>query len=213
LRSSGSGPDGPASAETSPRSYDVAVEHLRSLQDSLRYWYQTADTKAQVVLTINGLFLTVLAGSILTRRDDVARTVTVFGPETWVLLAGTAAGFVASIFCAVMCLAPRGVQPQRERRDFDRYGVEPNQVDTYKPEVTVFFALVAQLQPEQFAKRMRSIDKQFVVNALASDTVVWSREILHKHRWVERAFIFTAITLGFFMCVAASYVIRISLAG
>jgi hypothetical protein len=99
-----------------------------------------------------------------------------------------------------------------EREVLRRYGVKPDQANTYAPEVTVFFAFLAELKPNRFAERMLSIDQQFVVKALASDHIAWSRQILHKHRWVDRAFIFTGITLGFFICVAVSYMIRVGLA-
>src|SRR4029434_1242240 len=82
----------PGGGRASPPDPAVAVEYLRKLEDSLRSWYQAADTKAQVALTLNGVFLGFVAGSILTNRGDVARTVTDFGPETWGLLAAMAAG-------------------------------------------------------------------------------------------------------------------------
>jgi hypothetical protein len=205
--------ESPAHGEQpSPPSAETAVAYLRELEESLRYWYSAAETKAQVVLTLNGVFLAFLTGSILTNRDKVTPTVAVFGPETWVFLAGMAAGLAGSIFCAVACLMARGVWPRKVRKDLRDYGVDPDRSDTYKPEVTVFFAHLAQLQPTRFAEQMRAIDLPYVAKALASDHIGWSVYIWRKHRLVNGAFILTGITLGFFLCVGASYLTRLGLA-
>jgi hypothetical protein len=201
--------DEPPSPSKSP---ETSVAYLRELEESLRYWYSAAETKAQVVLTLNGIFLAFLTGSMLTNRDKVTPTVAIFGPETWVFLAGMAAGLAGSILCAVACLMARGVWPRKVRKDLRDYRVDPDLADTYKPEVTVFFSHLAQLQPKHFVEQMRAIGPQFVVQALASDHIGWSKYILTKHRLVNGAFILTGIALGFFLCVGVSYLIRVGLA-
>jgi hypothetical protein len=65
--------------EASSPDYGSAVEYLRDLESGLRYWYQAAEIKAQVVLAISGALVAVLGGSLLGNRDDVARTVAVLG--------------------------------------------------------------------------------------------------------------------------------------
>ena len=80
------------SGPPSPPSDGTPVEYLWKLEESLRYWYSAAETKAQVVVTLNGVFLAFVTGSILTNSDKAALTLTVFGPETWMFLAGMAAG-------------------------------------------------------------------------------------------------------------------------
>lgn len=65
--------NGLSSGVASPSDSD-AVDYLRKLDESLRYWYSAADTKAQVALTLNGVFLAFLTGSVLTSGDKVAKT-------------------------------------------------------------------------------------------------------------------------------------------
>jgi hypothetical protein len=148
----------------------------------------------------------------LTNRDEMAKTVTVFGPETWVFLAGMAVGVVGSIFCTVACLMARGVWPNRIRKALVDHMVDPSRGDTYMPEVALAFAHLAELKPELFAKQMRGIGPQFVVQALATDHIAWSRNIRTKHRLVNWAFILTGFALGFFLCTWVSYLIRVALA-
>jgi hypothetical protein len=194
-----------------PHRSEAGAEYLRKLEESLRYWYSAAETKAQVVLTLNGVFLAFLTGSVLTSGDKAAKTVTVFGPETWAFVAGLAAGIAGAIFCAIRCLVARGCRSKDINKTFAQYEVDPEQGDTYIPEVSVFFAYLAQLRPEHFVKQMRAIGPQFVVQALATDNILWSKSILAKHRWVNLAFSLTGIALGFFLCVGVSYLIRVSL--
>jgi hypothetical protein len=190
---------------------ETAVEYLRKLEESLRYWYSAAEMKAQVALTRNGVFLAFLTGSVLTSGDKAATTVAVFGPETWAFVAGLAAGIAGAIFAAVRCLVARGCRSKDINKTFAHYDVDPERGDTYSPEVSVFFAYLAELRPEHFVKQMRAIGPQFVVQALATDHVLWSRYILAKHRWVNLAFSLTGVALGFFLCVGVSYLIRVSL--
>jgi hypothetical protein len=198
--------------DASSPDYGTAVEYLRDLESRLRYWYQAAETKAQVVLAINGAFLAFLGGSLLTNQDDVTRTVTAFGPETWVFLAGMAASFTLSIYCAVACLVTQTLRRNYAQQTFAERGVDPSQADTYAPEVTTFFMYLARLQAEPFTKRMQTVDPEFVFQALASTPVYFSRFVLRKHLWVDRAFIATGVTLGFFVCLGLSYVVRVVVA-
>jgi len=85
------------------------------------------------------------------------------------------------------------------------------QTGGYKPVQTVFFADLAGLEPDRFAQQMQSIKPQFVVEALARDHIEWSTYILKKHRWVNRAFVLTAVAFGFLLLVGVSYLIRLSL--
>lgn len=192
--------------------YEAALAYLRDLESGLRYWYQAAEIKAQVVLAINGALLAFLSGALLSNRDDVARTVAVFGPETWLFLAGMTVGFALSIACAVICLVARGLRRKRVQEAFARYRVDPTQAATYAPEATAFFLHLAALQPERFAERMRTVDPPFALRALSSNPVLFARNILRKHRWVNAAFICTGVGLGLFLCLAVSYLIRVVVA-
>ena len=123
-----------------------------------------------------------------------------------------AAGVAGAIFCAIWCLMARGCRSKEIDKTFADYAVDPDRGDTYRPEITVFFANLARLRPEHFVEQMRAIGPQFVVQALATDHIDWSRKILDKHRLVNAAFSLTGVALGFFLCVGVSYLIRMALA-
>jgi hypothetical protein len=62
------------------------VEYLRRVYASTREWYTADETKAQLLLAVNGAFVTVLFGVLFSRSDDVRARADYFGLDTWILL-------------------------------------------------------------------------------------------------------------------------------
>jgi|GEM_PF-1652643 len=193
-------------------SEQAAVDYLRGVAADLRYWYRSAEGKAQLVLTVNGLFLTFLTTSVLASRSEITQTTAVFGAETWVFLAGMSLCLALSILSAVTCLASRGLGRAEFRALLEHHRLDPDRPETYSPELTSFFYPLTALKASQLAERMLTADHDFIVRALASEIVAFSPHILAKHRWVNRAFILTGLTLGFFLCTGVSYLLRTHLA-
>ena len=74
--------------ETSPSSQEVewSLEYARRLYDRVLAWYESAERKAQLILTLDGLFLSFLTSSLLSKPADLRPVVERFGAETWVFL-------------------------------------------------------------------------------------------------------------------------------
>lgn len=195
--------------EPDPPDRQAMIEHLRELRATQQHWYRTAETKAQLVLTVDGLFLTFLTTSVITKRDDVVRTTATFGPETWLFLAGMALALALSIYSSVICLASRGMRRKHLRDVLEHHHVDPGKAHTYPPEVTMFFYYLGSLPAGQYAERMLTAGPEFIIRALANDIISSSGPIIAKHRWINRAFTLTGITLGFFLFTGVSYVLRI----
>lgn len=202
----------PAMTERQPPDQQAALEYLRGVGADLRYWYQSAEVKAQLVLTVNGIFLTFLTTSVLARGNAVAQETAAFGVETWVFLAGMSLCLALAILSAVMCLASRGLGRKKFRKLLERHGLDPEKAETYAPELTAFFYPITRLKANYLAERMLTADQDFIVRALASTIISISPYILAKHRWVNRAFILTGLTLGFFLCTGISYLLRVRMA-
>jgi hypothetical protein len=190
----------------------AALEYLRGVGADQRYWYQSAETKAQLVLTVDGIFLTFLTASVLASRSDAAQATAVFGPETWAFLAAMSLCLALAILSAVTCVASRGLGRKEFRELLEHHGLDPEKAETYAPELTAFFYPLSVLKADRLAERMLTADQDFMVRALASVIVGISPNILAKHRWVNRAFILTGLTLGFFLCTGISYLLRVHLA-
>lgn len=186
----------------------ITREHLRDLGADLRYWYNSAETKAQLVLTVNGLFTTFLTTTVLGSPSTAIRTTSVFGPETWTFLAAMASCQVLAILSAVTCLRSRGLSRRKLEQQFVRHGVDPDQPNTYAPELSAFFLYISTLNPAHYATWVSQANQDFITRALASEIADFSPYVLKKHRWINRAFLLTGLSLALFLATGASYLIR-----
>jgi hypothetical protein len=164
------------------------------------------------VLTVNGAFLTFLTTGLLASRSTAAQATAAFGPETWIFLAAMSVCLALGILSAVACLASRGLRPGQHRKKLQRYRIDSSNPGSHPPEVAAFFYDLTALEPRAYASQIMTADQNYLLTALASDAVNFAPYVLAKHRWVNRAFIFTGLTLGFFLATGASYLIRIHLA-
>jgi hypothetical protein len=214
FRTAGIQEDGmPVAGGVRPSGDDEALrEYLRDLQADLRYWYTSAEAKAQVVLTANGAFVTFLTAAALGTRASVVRATAVFGPETWSFLALMSLCLALAILSAVTCVASRGVSRRALQESLGRYAVDPDRAGTYPPELAAFFGHLSGLKAGPLTERLRTAGPDFTIAALASDIIALAPNIVAKHRWVNRAFVLTGMTLGFFLCTGISYLIRVHLA-
>jgi hypothetical protein len=76
---------------TTAQAGEPALEYTRRLYANVLAWYESADRKAQLMLTANGGFLIVLTSLSLSRTDTFQQTLRVFGPETWLFFGLAAA--------------------------------------------------------------------------------------------------------------------------
>lgn len=190
----------------SPPSSSLALDHARRLFDNCTDWYKSADSKAQVLLTLDGAFLAFLTGSVFGKPGDAVQVVHKFGVDTWILLAVMCAAMTVSIFSAIRCLWSR-TYPERELKE--RIAKAAPDKDGYPPQVMWFFQFIHALDSEIFTKRLLNTDEQFAIKVLASQIVELSRTVLEKHSWINRGFASAAISLIAFMGVLVSYVVRL----
>ena len=83
------------------------LEYTRRLYDNVLDWYKNADTKAQVVLAINGGFITFVGSSVFKQAKEVKSLFDSFDCVTWIILALMIASLIGSIGTAIYCLWSR----------------------------------------------------------------------------------------------------------
>jgi Pycsar effector protein len=188
---------------------DSAVEFIRGVYGDALEWYKLAETKAQVILAIDTIFVSLLFGVVVSERVDLQATVSQFGYETWIFLTLTVCSLLLSIICVVACLISR-FSAREQRRAFRRLGVLADELDTYGPEVMWFFGLVSALDRELFAARIQTVDASFQVRALAHQAHLLSRNVTRKHRWVNRGFLLVMMALISLLSTGISLIIRAS---
>src|SRR5688572_23664204 len=115
------GPIGMADLNTNAHDIQQSrLDYVRRVYSNVLDWYKSADTKAQVILTVNGLVITFLTSSILTAPETVQATFDSFGVETWVFLFAFTFGAVAALICAVLCLYSRLLSAKNLAQIFDQ---------------------------------------------------------------------------------------------
>jgi hypothetical protein len=192
-----------------PNEKSPALEYSRRVFDGVLDWYKNADSKAQVILTIDGAFLAFLTSSIFMEQNNLSKILCRFGLETWLLLALMCATLAGSILSAIFCLWSRVYGRDTLDDILSRGGLEVNKPETYKPQFMFFFQFLSRLQPEQMAEKLYAVNEKYEIEALAYQTKNLSENVMNKHHWVNRGFVLAALSLLLFLGGGVSYVVRI----
>jgi hypothetical protein len=173
-------------------------------------WYESAERKAQLILTLDGIFVSFLTASLLSKPGDVRPIFERFGVETWFFFSSMLASLVLSILSAVLCLVSRLYSRRRLGAEYRRHNVNLREPATYKPEIMWFFQHVAGLRPEAVGRRLAEADEEFEREALATQIVPLARNVVAKHRLANLGFMFAGVVLVSFLGTGVSYVIRVA---
>jgi hypothetical protein len=181
-------------------------EHAQAMYDRVIGWYESAERKAQLILTLDGIFLSFLSASAFQKAGDLRETTDSFGPETWALLALMAIALLGSIVSAVTALFSRMYSDAEMEGYLERRGVQRDRPESYRPSVTWFFQDLAQLDPQALSATLLRADAGYAVSVLAENVVALARNVVKKHRFVNWGFILAGATLVFFLAALVSYV-------
>ena len=195
---------------------DEALEYARRLYSSVRDWYETADRKAQLVLTLDGVFVTFVSTSLAAKATELSQTVSTFGPETWVLLGAALASLVLSLFSCLVCLVSRHTEANTsflhllfQDLTADPNPPEPGQLDT-GPENLWYYELILKIGKSQFLEAAGGATSHLETKVLLRQVWRLGGIVRGKYIWVNRAFSFTALTLVFSAFAATSYIVRLA---
>src|SRR6185295_15124320 len=92
------------------------LAYARRVFDNIVVWYNNADTKAQIILSLNGAFLAFLTSSIFTKKDELNTVLNEFTPATWGFLISMCIALLGSMICALRCLLSRLYGPKKIQR-------------------------------------------------------------------------------------------------
>ena len=189
----------PGRTTKSRRSSDAeALEYARGIHAEARETNKDLFTRAQIVLTVDGVLIAWAAGVLGARPDDLARTVAVFGWTTWAELAIALAAFVVSVLSAALALYPRSMQGP---------GPTPGEINF---SFMWFFRHVADIDPDTFVEAAQRADAASEVRARLTQVAIMSPLMVRRVRWLNRAFAALAVALALFSVAAADYVIRLN---
>jgi hypothetical protein len=185
--------------------FEPDAEYVRRAYDRAIDWYKVAENKAQLLLTVKGLLVTVFVGS-LTGKTSGARPT---GVETRIFIFASATAVVAAVSCAAAGLWSRHTINIKEA--FAKLEVNPANPDSYKPEVLWYFGHLARLDHGAAASMVSSADRRFEVTALSYNLVDLSVVVLRKHRFVNLGWALTASAIVFVVIAGVDVYIRAQL--
>ncbi|MET3934831.1 Pycsar system effector family protein [Arthrobacter sp. OAP107] len=168
------------SDETGAERTKDALSYCRQIYASTLDWYKVADQKGQLLLTLNGVLVTVSANAILRSASDVEKMRQVQSQLTWVLTLSAAATIGFSIVCAMLCLRSR-----LSNARIDRYLSDFKIGEKYQPVATFWFGTLAHMPEKVGVDMLQNATSQFELEATSREIMLLSQNVLRKHRWVN----------------------------
>lgn len=195
------------SVSASEKNLEEAVFYTRRVYDHTLEWYKNADAKAEIILALDGIFLSFVTASIFINPSNLPGILSGFSPITWVFLVLMGVCLIGSIICAIGCLWSRIPLSGKARERFlADWEIKPDKAETYKPEATWFFLQISWLEAEAYKEYLMKVDGEFEIKALGDSLSLLSQNVLKKHRLVDWSFALGGSSLIFFFCMGVSYV-------
>ena len=190
-------PDEPVDPAAVPRDY------TRRLYANVLEWYRSAEAKAQIILSLDGVFVAFLTGTLFASPEALRSLAGAFTPASWVLLAAMCASLIGSIGCAVAALWSRtsaGGSVVRTQPTTDGDALVP-----------WFFEHIRFTRHAEFTEQLGSVDMEGEVATLAQQIHVLSGTVSRKHAWVNRGFLLAGLSFALFLAAGISYVVGVVL--
>ena len=168
-------------------------------------WYKNADSKAQIILTLDGAFLTFLTTRIFNNPDELSKITQRFNVYTWLFLILMCLCLVGSIISALMCLWSRVFFSAERDKVLIREKEKIKEAERYSPNVMLFFKTIAWLDHDKFQAQLAGVDKEFEIKALASQSYLLSKRVYVKHLLINFGFVLAGASLIFFLAGGISY--------
>lgn len=197
------GVTGEAEATAAP---EPDVEYVRRAYDRAIDWYKVAESKAQLLLTVNGLLVTVYFAVLTGKAGSADRAARLVGTEARIFAMVSAAAVIGATGCAAGALWSRHTGNIKEA--FPRLDVEPGDPASYCPEVLWYFGHIARLDADAAARMIGGADRRFEVTALSYNLVNLSHVVLRKHQFVNLGWALTATAIVSLVLAGAALLIQ-----
>ena len=201
--------EGPLHQESNP-DLSPTLDYSRFALTNVIDWYRNADSKAQIILSLDGALVAFLTSSVFKKPADVTSITQSFTSHTWFLLIAMCLCLVGSIICALMCLWSRiflGIRRGSilsHERDKIKEGAKQ-----YSPNVMLFFKTICWLDHDKFQEQIGATDRAFHIKAFASQAYLLSKRVYIKHVLVNAGFILAGASLIFFLASGVSYLAEV----
>lgn len=189
------------------------LEYTRRVYDNVLSWYKSADSKAQVILAIDGGFIAFVSSTVFAKPEDLLAVLRSFNSVTWIFLVLMMISLLGSIGSSINCLWSRIYSNSEIRKIISEAIKNASSVtqssESYPPTVTNFFQFIEHLDVDRFGRTLKAVDQQFELEALTSQIHILSGHVRKKHFAVNIGFLLAAMALIMFFAVAVSYTLTV----
>ena len=177
------------------------LEFTRNLYERTIDWYKNADSKAQIILTLNGALISFLAASIFKNPDELLKIIRKFNGFTWFCLFAMCVCIAGSVAFAIKCLWSR-ISTSARRADAEN-------TDQSILDEMAFFGTIRRLDPDDFRKQLPEMNESAEIKALGTQIYLLSRNVYEKHLAVNLSFVLIGGGLIFFLLGGIGYLLGV----
>jgi len=174
-----------------------ALDYTRRLHAEVAEWYRSADNKAHILLTLNGVMLGFVGAAAFWSAEGLSSAARgTIGWEPLFFFFAYIAALAASIFAALMCLKSR------------LRHVEAGTLPASSANIWFFQSLPA-VAPAEFLRALQGMTAPQEIAVLRSQIQILAFNVLRKHMWCNRGFVFFVLGLLCFLMVTATFTLRV----
>jgi hypothetical protein len=164
---------------------------------------QNLINRAQLILSLNGVILGLLAAGLTSDVEDLRKALNVFKWWMWVLLSAGGVTLIASIGCCAWAMIATHWRRPKALRE---------KLTPLDPEHMWFFRDIAKhdSDPTGFINCGVKLDERAEVRARLRQVLNMARNVRSRARWVNAGFASLAIALVFLAFTVASYLARVA---
>lgn len=201
---------GRGSVDRAGQETQEALDYCLYVYESTIGWYKVADAKGQLLLTLNGVLITVLTGAVLIDPDGLAELKQDIQFVTWLLLLAAAVAIATSIVCAIGCLHSRLSDAHLDKIRDQFAFIDSHGRQTYRPAATFWFGTIARLPADDASRMVSGASKRFALAALSDEIPDLAHNVLRKHQWVNAGWTACGVALMFLLLGCLGIVLSVT---
>ncbi len=182
------------------------IDYVRHLWENTLHWYDRAETKAQIVLGFNGVFLAFLTGTVYSKPDELRLILSQFSVYTSILLGLM---LICLFFSTIVCVNCLWSRMDSSKKLLERINQEKKD-NKYSTDFMWFFQHIAVLDKTIFINTLKSMTIDDEIKALGEEIHIVSENVSRKHQNANIGFILSVTTFILFFASALTYFISVS---
>jgi hypothetical protein len=163
-------------------------------------WYKSAESKAQIILSILSSFIVFSTGIIFSNSDNFQKAVAIFDLWIYLSLSFTATSMVYGLVCAFLCLRSRlNIEPTKKE----------NETVTYPEKDMYFFLNHTHHSPDILFTSLKELNIEKQLNVYSFQIIALSKNVKSKHKNVNRGFFALCLSVIFLLITVIQYLSKL----